>query len=205
METPRSNWLLGAARTLGLVACMNLTGALAANAGFEDGLHAFAVKDHRTALRVFQAEADRGHAGAQYYLGRMYLLGEGVSTDYKRAAAYFKSSASAGNKDSQFYLATLHYLGEGVAKDNAKALLWFQRAAAQDDPAAQTSLGIMHAAGEGVPANTVQALMWFNLAARSGLPSAIKFKELLARSMTEEQIAESERLARNRRPPSGRP
>lgn len=173
--------------------------ATTAAAGFDEGLRAFNDKNHPAALRSFRAEADQGHAGAQYYLGRMYLLGEGVSADYKRAAAYFLAAATAGNTDAQFYLGTLHYLGEGVSKDYSKALLWYRRAAAQGDRAAQYSLGIMHAAGEGVPKSTVQALMWFNLAAQSGLQSAVKFRDLLAHSMTPNEIAEADRLARDRR------
>ena len=172
------------ARLFSLIALLHAMSALSATAGFDEGARAFGTKDYATALRSFRAEADRGHAGAQYYLGRMYLLGEGVSADYKRAAAYFTAAATKGNADAQFYLGTLHYLGEGVSKDYTKALLWYRRAAAQGDRAAQYSLGVMHAAGEGVPKSTVRARMWFNLAAQSGLRAAVKFKDVLARSMT---------------------
>jgi len=185
-------------RILGLLAVLYAASAMAANAGFDEGLRAFKGKNHATALRLFRAEADQGHAGAQYYLGRMYLLGEGVAANYERAATYFLAAATSGNTDAQFYLGTLYYLGEGVSKDYTKALLWYRRAAAQGDRAAQYSLGVMHAAGEGVPKNTVQALMWFNLAAQSGLQSAATFKDLLVRSMTPDEIAKADRLARDR-------
>lgn len=185
-------------RILGLLAVLCTTGALAAAAGFDEGVRAFNSKNHAAALQLFRAEADQGHAGAQYYLGQMYLLGEGVAADYEQAAKFFLAAATSGNVDAQFYLGTLYYLGEGVSKDYAKALLWYRRAAEQGDSAAQYSLGVMHAGGEGVPKNTVQALMWFNLAAQSGLQSAAKFGELLVSSMTPEEIAEADRLAREK-------
>lgn len=185
-------------RTLGLLAVLYATSAVAATADFEEGLRAFKSKSYATALQLFRAEADRGQAAAQYYLGRMYLLGEGVTANYEQAATYFLAAATSGNTDAQFYLGTLYYLGEGVSKDYTKALLWYQRAAAEGDRSAQYSLGVMYAAGEGVPKNTVQALMWFNLAAQSGLRSAAMFKDLLVHSMTPDEIVQADRLVRDR-------
>lgn len=181
-------------KILGLIALLHATPAMAA--GFEEGRRAFESGNHATALQMFRAEADRGHAGARYYLGRMHLLGEGVSADYKQAAAYFLAAAASGNADAQYFLGALYYLGEGVSKDYASALLWYRRAAAQGDSNAQYSLGVMYAAGEGVPKDTGKAMMWFMLAAQSGLPSAVKFKDLLVQSMTPDEIDQARRLAR---------
>jgi TPR repeat protein len=192
-------------RVVGLLALLHATTAVAATVSFDEGVRAFEGGNHATALRLFRAEADRGHAGARYYLGRMHLLGEGVSADYKRAAEYFLAAATRGNINAQFYLGTMYYRGVGVSKDYTKALLWYRRAADQGDRAAQFSLGVINLAGEGVPKDTVQALMWFDLAAQSGLRSAAQFKELLARSMTPEEIAEAGRRARDRRRQPAKP
>ena len=62
-------------RILGLLSVLYAASAIPATAGFDEGLHAFKGKNYATALQLFRAEADRGHARAQYYLGRMYLLG----------------------------------------------------------------------------------------------------------------------------------
>jgi TPR repeat protein len=79
--------------------------------------------------------------------------------------------------------------------------------AEQGDASAQYGLGSMHYNGQGVPQDYLQAHMWYNLAA-SGLTgddreAAVKNRDLLAKTMTSEQIAEAQRLAREWKPKTG--
>jgi len=68
--------------------------------------------------------------------------------------------------------------------------------AEQGDTGARFNLGVSYMKGEGVPQDYVQAHMWLNLAAASGNSDAGKYRDLAARIMTPEQIAEAQRLAR---------
>ncbi len=61
---------------------------------------------------------------------------------------------------------------------------------------AQWSLGIMYERGRGVPQDYVQAYRWYTLAAGQGDDLAEKFKDHLEKSMSLEQLAEAQRLAR---------
>ena len=192
-----------ALRTM-LVLNLGLAATNTAIAGFDDGVEALTRRDYAMALEEFRSLADGGHAGGRYYLGRLYLMGEGVSADYKQAAILFREAATQGHANAQFYLGVLHYMGEGVPKDYAEAMKWYGRAAAQGDPIAQYHLGVMYAGGEGVPPDRVQALTWFNLAAASGSERAAQFREIIMPMMTAADIAAADNRARAWKPVSGK-
>ena len=54
----------------------------------------------------------------------------------------------------------------------------------------------MYADGLGVPQDYISAHMWLNLAAAKGYEDARKAREIVAASMTREQIAEAQARAR---------
>ena len=56
----------------------------------------------------------------------------------------------------------------------------------------------MYSQGLGVPKDSVQAYRWYTLAASQGDDLAGKFKDHLEKSMSLEQLAEAQRLARAR-------
>ncbi len=87
-------------------------------------------------------------------------------------------------------------MGEGVVQDSAEALKWIEKAADQGLFKAQLSMGMAYMRGEDVPQSNVSAHMWFNLAAWTGDMQAEVALNELAQSMTPEQIAEAEKLAR---------
>lgn len=167
----------------------------ATRAGFDEGIAAFDRGGYAKALPEFRAAAEAGNAGAQYYLGRMYFLSDGVKADYKRAAEYFRQAADQGYVNAQFYLGVMHYLGEGVTKDYAEALKWYGKAAARGDSVSQYYLAVMHAAGSGVPRDYVQAFFWFELSARAGNPTAVRFRDIISDRMTDADIAKARKLA----------
>ena len=183
-----------------LIAAMLLVAAASSTAfaGFDEGVSAFERKDYEAALRELRAAAQNGDAGADYYLGRMYLMAEGVAADYKQAVRYFRKAAAKGNANAQFYLGVLYYLGEGVSRDYSEAVKWYAAAAAQGDPDAQYYLGVMYASGEGVRRDHVTALMWLDLAAAGGNETAQAFRKLIARTMTPDEISEAGRQSRER-------
>lgn len=179
---------------LAIICLTTATGAV--RAGYDEGVAAIERMDYATALQAFRAAADRGHPGAQYYLGRMHMMAEGVAADYDKAAAYFGKAAAQGNSNAQYYLGVLYYRGAGVSRDLEKAVKWYAAAAAQGDRVAQYSLGVMYAAGVGVPRDDVQALALFIQAASRGDESAKKFREIIARGMAPAEIAKAERRAK---------
>jgi TPR repeat protein len=77
-------------------------------------------------------------------------------------------------------------------------VIFYREAGDRGNNAAQSNLGAMYAEGQGVPQNFLLAHMWLSLAAASANRIAIKNRDIVAGHMSPEQIAESERLARER-------
>ena len=106
-----------------------------------------------------------------------------------------KQAAEQGDASAQFNLGFMYDLGEGVPENDAEAVRLFRLAAEQGYAEAQHNLGLKYARGEGVPEDDVQAYAWFSLAATQGQGFAQKGKNILAKNMTREQIAEAQKLS----------
>ena len=74
---------------------------------------------------------------AQYSLGKMYLLGNGVPKDVSRAIQLLRSSANQGNQYAQYVLGKLCLQGKEVEKNPEAAEYWLTRAAIQGNAPAQ--------------------------------------------------------------------
>jgi len=80
------------------------------------------------AAEWYRRAADRGHADAQYNLGFMYLLGQGVPSDPKEGLRWLLSAADQGDEASFRLLADLYRDGHyGVPLDPAEAERWDTR------------------------------------------------------------------------------
>ena len=84
--------------------------------------------------------------------------------------------------------------------DYDRAVQEFRLLAEQGHAQAQVNLGIIYSQGRGVLKDSVQAYRWYTLAAGQGGELAGKFKDHLEKSLTLEQLAEAQRLAREWRP-----
>ena len=107
-----------------------------------------------------------------------------------------RHAAEQGDADAQLDLGVRYATGEGVPQDAAEAIRWYRLAAEQGDASAQYNLGVRYGKGEGVPQDYVTAHMWLNLAAATGDENVRKAREIVAASMTREQIAEAQARAR---------
>ena len=107
-------------------------------------------------------------AAAQYSLGIMYDLGEGVPENNAEAARWYQLAAVQGNAHAQFSLGFLYATGAGVPENNAAAVRWYRLAAAQGNARAQYNLGDKYKNGEGVPEDNAVAVRWYRLAAAQG-------------------------------------
>src|SRR5438552_8421728 len=87
-----------------------LFSSLCSGADLQSAKQAFQQKDYATAFKEFTPLADQGNAEAQVYLGRMYLMGQGVLKDQDRAIKLFNASAAQGNADAEFFLGSIYLL-----------------------------------------------------------------------------------------------
>jgi len=151
---------------------------------FRAGTRAYFSGDKTLAFRSLRAAADRGHAVAQWKLGRMYAEGDGVPADPLKAFELFSRIADAHADDgsdahearfvSNAFVALGSYYLEGipgsqVRPDARRAVDLFTYAASYfGDPDAQYELGRIYAAESLPERNPRQSARWFGLAARKG-------------------------------------
>jgi hypothetical protein len=115
--------------------------------------------------------------------------------------------AEQGYADAQDRLGYAYYCGQGVLQDYIEAARWWREAADQGAANAQFNLGLLYYGGRGVPQDYAEAHLWIDLAAsRASGDDQKKFadaRELVAKKMTAEQIAEAQRRAGEWKPKSG--
>ena len=133
------------------------------------GQRAYERGDYITALNHFQPLAQKqGNADAQFYLGKMYHFGYGVSQDEPLAAKWITLAAEQGQAAAQNELGWLYAQGLGVSQDERLAAKWITLAAQQGHAAAQNRLGWLYATGEGVEKDSREAVKWYKKAAQQG-------------------------------------
>ena len=159
-------------------------------------------RDYATAIRLWRLLADKGEVDAQYNLGVMYDKGYGVTWDFTVAVSWFRKAADHGFAAAQLSLGVMYKNGLGVPQEFTTAVNWYRRAADQGNTAAQLNLGVMYDNGWGVTQNHVIAHMWFSLAAAMGDRDAARNRDIAAAKLTSAQLAEAQRLAREREPKS---
>ncbi len=86
--------------------------------------------DFETAATEWRRAADEGDARAQYSLGFLHQMGDGVTRDYDQATHYYKMAAEQGHSGAQVALGNLCRMGLGMAKDYVMAYMWFSIATA---------------------------------------------------------------------------
>ena len=84
--------------------------------------------------------------------------------------------------------------------DSKTAFSLWKPLAEQGDASAQYNLGLMYFKGQGVPQDYVLAHMWFNLSGSGGDKDAVKGRNIIEKKMTQSQIEEAQRMARNWKP-----
>jgi TPR repeat protein len=149
---------------------------------FRAGTRAYFAGDKSTAFQSLLAAAERGHAIAQWKLGRMYAEGDGVAKDHMKAFEYFSQIADAHADDNpvgpearfisnSFVALGAYYLsgipGTGVGSNTRRALDLFTYAATYfGDADAQFELGRIYLTDKGVERSASLAARWLGLAAR---------------------------------------
>ncbi|WP_298217638.1 tetratricopeptide repeat protein [Halothiobacillus sp.] len=123
-------------------------------------------------LKRWMPKAEHGDIFAQYVLGHMYCVGQGVPKDMAKGLSWYQRAADQGFAPGQLALGTMYYNGEGVKQDYTLAAKWFRLAAERGYDRAQSNLAAMYMNGTGVPQDYTQAVKWFRAAANQGYATA---------------------------------
>lgn len=144
--------------------------------------------DYDRAMKFFSRESEGGNPVADWYLGHMYRLGQGVPASDAMAYSYYQRVAENFDPDepdhqrlqimvdSQIWIA--NYIRRGVPEAGMKpdparaARVYLRLASTYGHPEASFALGVMNLKGEGMKKNPAQGLKWLTAAARKRHPEA---------------------------------
>jgi predicted aspartyl protease len=96
------------------------------------GVAAFDRGDYAIALQSLQPAAQAGDGLAQYFLGVMYLKGQGVVKNPYLGLEWLTKAAAAGAADAQSYMGAFNRRGDLVPQNYAEAMRWYLLAAKQN-------------------------------------------------------------------------
>jgi hypothetical protein len=147
--------------------------------------------DYAAELEITRPQALAGEAWAQAFLGTSYFLGTGVTQSYAEALKWYRLAAAQESGQAKFNLGFMYQAGEGVMQDDAQAVKWYRLAAGLAE--ARCNLGVMYASGRGAAQDYAKAYALFSI---YGTANAHKNRDLAARSMTPQQIADAQNLVR---------
>jgi TPR repeat protein len=184
---------------LAVTIAMSAGGAAVAGP-FEDADAAHSAGDYATAIHIWRSFVDQGYPRAEYNLGNMYFLGEGVPVNHAEGMKWWRKAADQSHAGALYNLGNAYYFGDGVPESLPEAAKWHRKAADQGYARAQVNLGLMYRLGEGVPQDFIQAYKWWHLAATLGDEDASANMASAAEQMTREQIAEAQRLSSEWKP-----
>jgi TPR repeat protein len=159
------------------------------------GSSAYEKRDYQTAIRTLLPFAQDGDATAQYYVGLMYLKGQGVPKDDASAVEWLRKSADAGNAYARTYMGAINRRGEIVPRNYQEAMRWYLLAAKQNFKNAQYSIALMYYQGWGVNKDVKQAHVWAVIASSEGEPTFTRFRVQLERQLSDSEIAEGRKKA----------
>lgn len=127
------------------------------------------IASHSAAdIAKLTAKAKAGDADAQGMLGRCYIVGDGVQTDYTQGIKWLQQAAEQKNAFAHCRLALCYLEGRGVPQNEAKGLEHLRQAAELGDVQAQSCLGFYYLKGQGVPKDEKKAVELIRQAAEQG-------------------------------------
>ena len=112
-----------------------------AHADRNDGTYAYLQGDYETAYNIMISLAKTSEDRiAQYYLGMMYMRGQGIEQDYKEASEWFRKAAEQSFAVAMYKLAEFYTEGKGVPKDLEFAYVWYSVGAAHNHEKSMNSV-----------------------------------------------------------------
>jgi len=154
-------------------------------------------EDLDTARRLYLTAAERGHAGSQDALSRLYLDRD-AEGDIERARRWAEAAAEHGVAASIARLGAIYHEGRGVSRDPPRAAAYFLEAAKLGHDGAQLMIGVAMHIGIGVVPDRIEAAHWLLRSAEQGNKYARAYLEAKAgiSDLTPQELEEAQRRTR---------
>ena len=124
-------------------------------------------KQYAEAFKIYQSLSGK-NPQAQYQLGRMYQIGEGIEQNIEESFKWYEKAAEQGHVEAQYQLGSMYQGREGIKQDFQEAFKWYKKAAEQGHVKAQLWLGHLYGFGSGIKQDSQEAFKWHKKAAEQG-------------------------------------
>src|SRR5215212_4858691 len=151
----------GASSLIVALAIAALNPSASSSQSIDAAIVAYQNQRYATALKLFEAAAQKGDREAQHTLAFMYRDGMGTKRNDAKALAWYRKAAEQGFAPAEYNLGLMYAQGEGVKPDPAAAQIWFRRAADHGSIEAQVKLAEIAVLEE----KFEEAFLWFSKAA----------------------------------------
>lgn len=165
---------------------------------YEDGADGI-KEDHVQAIMWFRKAAEQGLIEAQMALAQTYEGGYHVPQDYAEAAKWYQRAAERGSVDAQREISFFYWMGKGVPKDLVRAHMWANLWVLGEQSRHQDQIDAINA-GPGTPKEKEEVIQILRGSRPELIQVAIETRSAIEREMTQAQIAEAQRLAREWKP-----
>lgn len=125
-------------------------------------------KDMVSAVYWYQKSAEQGYERAQYFLGKCYEQGRGVSKNLKEAIKWYRKSVEQGTPGSGNRLSALYRKENSVSKELQELAKMYRVSAEEGDAKAQYNLGMCYLYGIGISTDLQESAKWCRKAAELG-------------------------------------
>ena len=129
---------------------------------------------------------------SQFFFFGLLLLFAALFTFFLVNTAFSELKVANDAEDTSYKLGLALERG----KDYEEAVAQYIKAAEKGNVLAQSKLALMYFNGRGGPKNLVYAHMWWEIASSGGHKSASRNRDSVAKTLTANQLAEAQRLAR---------
>jgi TPR repeat protein len=154
----------------------------------DEGIAAYQQQDYQAAFTAWNRAAQQGDADAEYNLGQLYRLGQGVQTSYLTAQSHYIKAAEKNHPLAELQLGTMFYSGKLGPDHEQDAFYWLEQAAENNNAQAQWMVGIMSYNGQGTSQNTISAYSWLTLASEQQHTQAMLDQAKLKKGLTAKQL-----------------
>ena len=135
----------------------------------EQGIEAYAANNYDDAFALLSKNDTttefKENAQANFCLGAIYYLGDGVGKNNIEAIKWLTIAAKKGNVQAAHDLAIIYQDGgNGVTVNNTEAIKWYNKAAEEGYVNSQLNLAIIYDQGKMVKQDYAAALKWYTKA-----------------------------------------
>ena len=174
--------------------------SMSAMAGLSEAVSAYEKGQYEQALEEFTYLSDEKNPEALYYMGQMYMNGQGVERDGTKAMKYFEEAHALGHTQAQTALARLVFYDDTIENNKEIGLEYLKEAAYNGDAEALYELGEIYQNGNGVDKEYTYAFGYYLMAAMKGDKKAqhrLAFSYLDGRGTTQDFESGIKWLARS--------